>query len=259
MSSIQHPHFIFLHGWGQSIQIWYQQMNDLVSFADATFINLPGHGGEHEAHQDAWLSDVSKQVQRDINSHNQPSVLVGWSLGGQIALAIESQLSDLKGLVLISTTPRFRQSSDWTSGCSDEVWQGFSQAALHSTPKLMHRFFQMMMVGDNLSRVDLQQIAKESFNKETQPTPLALQAGLALLSSLDLRSHLKHMPLPTLIIHGAQDVIVPLTAGQYLAVHIPNAKVHTFQVCGHAPFLSHHVAFNQVLEMWWKNLSMLTR
>jgi len=259
MSSSQHPHFIFLHGWGQSTQIWHQQMHNYACFKDASFINLPGHGVATEAHQDDWLSQLTEQIQLDIGDHNQPSILIGWSLGGQVVLAIETQLSDLKGLVLISTTPRFRQSSDWTSGCSDEVWQGFSQAAMHSTPKLMQRFFQMMIMGDNLSRTELQLIAKESINKVTPPSPQALHAGLALLSSLDLRSNLKKISLPTLILHGAQDVIVPLAAGQYLADHIPNAKSHVFQDCGHAPFLSHHVAFNQVLELWWKNLSMLTR
>ncbi|MDX8381497.1 MAG: alpha/beta fold hydrolase [Ghiorsea sp.] len=259
MSSTQVPHFIFLHGWGQSAQIWHQQMHNYTCFEDASFINLPGHGGANESHQGDWLSHLTEQIQHDIDDHNQPSILIGWSLGGQIALAIETQLSDLKGLVLISTTPSFRQSCNWSPGCSDEIWQSFSQAALSSTPKIMQRFFQMMMIGDNLSRTELQHMAKESINKETPPTPQALQTGLTLLSSIDLRSNLKKISLPTLIINGAQDVIVPLAAGQYLADHVPNAKIHVFQDCGHAPFLSHHVAFNQVLELWWKNLSMLTR
>ncbi len=250
------PHIIFLHGWGQSTQIWHQQVKHFSPLTRSYAINLPGHGGSPDIATEAWLTHLQQEIQHHINTHNQPTILVGWSLGGQIVIKLQQELKGLSGLVLVSTTPRFRQHHDWMSGCSDEVWQGFSQAAETQNPKLMQRFFQMMLHGDKLSRHALRDIAKTAINKDNPPTAPALQAGLSYLSDLDLRQNLTSITCPTLVVHGQQDVIVPVAAGQYLAQQIPHAELQIFEDCGHAPFLTHHVAFNQLLEQWWKNLSM---
>jgi len=250
-----HPHIIFLHGWGQSVQIWHQQTNFFTSLMPTYAINLPGHGGASDMKQDIWLKHVTQAIQQRIDTHQQPTILVGWSLGGQIALKVHQDIVGLTGLVLTATTPCFRQQNDWLHGCSDEIWQGFEQAATAQNPKLMQRFFQMMLHGDKLSRKDIQYIAKTAMDKTSPPSTQALQAGLHFLSKFDLRNTLKYMKLPTLVIHGAQDVIVPVAAGQHLAQHIPNAEQHIFQDCGHAPFLTHHAEFNRLLEQWWKNIS----
>jgi len=251
------PNIIFLHGWGQSAQVWHQQMTHFSPLTRTYAINLPGHGGACDVKQTQWITHLTQDVEHHINTHKQPTILVGWSLGGQIALALQAELQDkLAGLVLVSTTPTFRQQHDWLHGCSDEVWQGFEQASQQQTPKLMQRFFQMMLHGDKLSRKDMKNIAKVTINKGYPPTNQGLTTGLNLLSDLDNRACLGDIQLPTLVIHGAQDVIVPTKAGQYLAAHIPNTQLQIFEDCGHAPFLTHHVAFNQLLESWWKNLSM---
>ena len=249
------PHIIFLHGWGQSAQIWHQQTQHFSPLTRSYAINLPGHGGSPDIATEAWLSHLQHEIQHHIDTHKQPAILVGWSLGGQIAIQLQQKLEGLTGLVLVSTTPRFRQHHDWKHGCSDEIWQGFQQAASEQNPKLMQRFFHMMLHGDKLSRKDMQTIAKQAINKSFPPTTQALQTGLHFLSAFDFRHHLKAMALPTLVVHGQQDVIVPIEAGQYLAQHIPHAKLHIFEDCGHAPFLTHHIAFNQMVESWWKNIS----
>ncbi len=250
------PHIIFLHGWGQSAQIWHQQLKHFSPLTRSYAINLPGHGGASDRPQEDWLAHLSQEIQHHIDTHNQPTILVGWSLGGQMALHLQQNLEGLIGMVLVSTTPRFRQHYDWKHGCSNDVWQGFSQAASEQNPKLMQRFFQMMLHGDKLERRAIQNIAKQAINKTYSPSPQTLQTGLHFLSTLDLRDKLKDIQLPNLIIHGAQDVIVPVAAGQYLAQQIPHAQQHIFEDCGHAPFLTHHVAFNQLLEQWCKTLSM---
>ncbi len=250
------PHIIFLHGWGQSVQVWKQQIKHLTPLTRAYAINLPGHGGASDIPQKNWFTHLTQEVQHHIDTHKQPTILVGWSLGGQIALEIHKNISGLAGLALVSTTPSFRQQQDWNHGCNDDIWQGFNQATTEQNPKLMQRFFQMMLHGDQLNRKELQIIARKAIDKTNPPTTQGLQSGLSLLSSLDLRHTLYDISLPTLVVHGAQDIIVPIQAGQYLEEQIPQAELHVFEDCGHAPFLTHHTAFNQLLEQWCKNLSM---
>ncbi len=248
------PNIIFLHGWGQSAQIWHQQIKYFSPLTRTYAINLPGHGGAPDIPQEEWAQHIADEINHI--SQDKPVLLIGWSLGGQIALKVKQHIHNLAGLVLISTTPCFRQQKDWVHGCSDEVWQGFEQASQQQTPKLMQRFFQMMLHGDKLGRKEILHIAKTAINKQQPLMQQALQSGLSLLSSLDLRENLAHIAVPSLVVHGLQDVIVPAQAGEYLAANIANSELHTFEDCGHAPFLTHHVAFNQLLESWWKNLSM---
>ncbi|MDX8382500.1 MAG: alpha/beta fold hydrolase [Ghiorsea sp.] len=241
---------IALHGWAQSSQIWFQQ-----PFLHS--LNLPGHGGCQLRESEDWLNHLETEIL--LLAKDKPFILMGWSLGGQLALAIEQRLRDaqhIKGLILVSSTPCFRQQHDWQHGCSNDIWQGFSQAAQQENTKLMSRFFQMMLHGDKLSRQERNQLAIQAINRHLKPSSAALTSGLSLLSTLDSRPSLQSITTPTLIIHGQQDAIVPIQAGEYLAQNIPSSQFHTFKDCGHAPFLSQHSKFNQLLESWCQNISM---
>ncbi|MDQ7002906.1 MAG: alpha/beta fold hydrolase, partial [Ghiorsea sp.] len=231
-AATQRPHFLFLHGWGQSVQVWHQQNKHFSPLSRVHLVNLPGHGGAIDMPEQQWLEQLSPIIQ--YHASQQPVVLVGWSLGGQLALALQQQLQhQLAGLVLVSTTPCFRQQEDWQWGCDEEVWQKFTLAAEQQNPKLMQRFFQMMLHGDKLTPREVQHLAKGAINKSTPPSSLALNTGLSFLSKFDFRHNLQDIELPTLIIHGQQDVIVPVQAGQFLAAHMPHAEIHIFEDCGH--------------------------
>jgi pimeloyl-[acyl-carrier protein] methyl ester esterase len=61
---------------------------------------------------------------------------------------------------------------------------------------------------------------------------------LELLRQIDLRQELSKITMPTLVLHGSADVIIPIGAGRYLAATLPQAIFHEINGCGHAPFLS---------------------
>jgi proline iminopeptidase len=52
----------------------------------------------------------------------------------------------------------------------------------------------------------------------------------------DWRQELSHLELPTLIIHGSDDVI-PLASSEEWAATLPNARLLIIQGCGHFPFV----------------------
>jgi len=62
------------------------------------------------------------------------------------------------------------------------------------------------------------------------------QAALASLTGGSrFREALKHLQVPTLIVWGEKDYIVPVAAGQALAALIPKAKLQVIPSCGHLP------------------------
>jgi len=235
---------VFLHGWGQSKQIWHEQYQ---SFPDASYLNLPGHGGADDSH--TWLETLIAQLP------SEPCILVGWSLGGQLAMQLAAQHPHrIHALILVDTTPCFRMQSDWQHGCTDTVFRGFEQGIQAHATKTMSRFFALMLHGDAVERSEFNRIAKTSINRLSPSSSQALQQGLDFLADLDLRSSLKHIIQPTLVLHGQCDAIIPYAAGAYLAEHIPHATLHGFESCGHAPFLTQTQPFNQLLESWCQTI-----
>jgi pimeloyl-ACP methyl ester carboxylesterase len=55
---------------------------------------------------------------------------------------------------------------------------------------------------------------------------------------IDLRPRLAGLQIPTLILHGAQDAIVPLSDSEFVATQIPINDFHLFQATGHVPTMT---------------------
>jgi pimeloyl-[acyl-carrier protein] methyl ester esterase len=231
---------VFLHGWGQSKQIWHRQME---RFPDATFLNLPGHGGVKESND--WIETIAKQLPES------PTILVGWSLGGIVAMQLALQYPDkVAGLVLVSTTPSFCNRQGWEQGCDNELFDAFESGVKSNSPKTMSRFFALMLRGNDISRSQYNQLAKEVIDKASPPSTATLEKGLNHLASTDLRKDMQGIAQPALVVHGQDDVIVPVAAGEWITEALPHAESHLFDTCGHAPFLMQSNQFNEILESW---------
>lgn len=241
---------VFIHGWGQSARIWRRQSDYFRGTSAVHLSGLPGHGGKPDAPAESWVERLAGQLP-DI-----PCILVGWSLGG--LLAMQLALNDperIAALVLVSTTPCFRRRPDWPHGCADDVWTDFEQGIAAHPARTMRRFFALMMHGDVLPRGEHGRMAREVVDHDQPPTPHGLQQGLVMLDELDLRPHLGRIVQPALIMHGDNDAVIPVAAGHYLSKQLPHAAWLPFTGCGHAPFLSQAEKFNEQLEAWCRNIS----
>lgn len=231
---------VFLHGWGQSRQVWYRQM---PAFPEAAFLNLPGHGGAAES--DDWVATIVEQMP------DESALLVGWSLGGMLAMRIALSFPErVAGLVLISTTPRFVGRNGWEHGSGDDLFQGFKQGLRENSARTMTRFFALMLHGDGLPRSEYNAMARAAVDKMRPPSKGALEQGLHDLATTDLIDMAATIDKPALVLHGSEDAIIPFAAGEWLAMKLPQAEFVRFEKCGHAPFLTQHEKFNTVLEAW---------
>ncbi|HZS93624.1 MAG TPA: alpha/beta fold hydrolase [Chloroflexota bacterium] len=59
----------------------------------------------------------------------------------------------------------------------------------------------------------------------------------------DLRDRLGEIRVPTLVMVGRHDWITPVDQAEYLASHIPNARLRIFEHSGHGPMIEENEAF----------------
>jgi pimeloyl-ACP methyl ester carboxylesterase len=65
---------------------------------------------------------------------------------------------------------------------------------------------------------------------------------------MDITAILEQVTVPTLVLHGTDDALVPFAAAEYLAGKLPNAQLHGFKDKGHLPMFTATDEFCDVLR-----------
>lgn len=174
--------------------------------------------------------------------------MLGWSLGGQVALQLASEKSlDIGRLLLVATTPRFCQSEDWAAGLPETQVRALDRNLRRAFEKTLGDFFNLQFAGEQMSKERYRQILAFAVRTGRLPQPAAASRILNLLSEADLREQLPTIQVPVQLLHGELDQIIPLAAGQYLAQHLADATLVSLPGIGHAPFFS---LAEKSLECW---------
>jgi len=237
----QKPNLVFLHGWASHWTVFRSLQRAIGQGFNMRALALPGYdpitqglSGRSPDRRD----DVGALVNALAAQVTQDCVLVGWSLGAQVALAWAQRFpTQVKRLVLMGATPTFMQQSQWTPAVSASVMNQFATALRADPAGLLRRFTALQTRGEARAVRVAHQLRSALF---THPLPSldVLEAGLALLRETDLRALLPRMIQPSLIIHGSGDAVVPIAAALALSENLPQARFVCINGAGHAPFLS---------------------
>jgi pimeloyl-[acyl-carrier protein] methyl ester esterase len=180
----------------------------------------------------------------DLDAAPDGAIACGWSLGA-IRLQKSAMVERLSRLILVGATPRFVQAPDWPCAQSPELLDSFSAAVAADPRAALRRFAALLNQGDDHARELTRHLTTLIAARIDDATALA--AGLAELRDTDLRKSAVAAGLPTLLIHGERDPLMPLAAAQWLAEHMPDARLEVISGTAHAPFLSQPERFTQLL------------
>jgi len=234
------PDLVLVHGWGLHGGIWGGLPARLAEHFRVTTLDLPGHGRSRELNSDLSLDAFTDRVAEICP---ESAVWLGWSLGGLIALnAVHRHPHKVAQLVLVGATPKFVQAPDWPHAMPSGTFADFAGSLRHDYRAALLRFLSLQVGGKETARSQLKQLRAELF-AHGEPQPAALAAGLAILEQTDLRARLADIQVPALVMHGSHDRLAPPAAGEYLAAHLPQARLLRLDGAGHAPFLSHAELF----------------
>jgi pimeloyl-[acyl-carrier protein] methyl ester esterase len=236
------PDLVLLHGWALHGGMWGPWLDRLAQHARLHVIDLPGHG------HSPWrtgITDLGGLASCVLPLVPHGAAVLGWSLGGMIALELARQHPrQLGSLVLVATTPRFVAGDDWAHGMRSDVLEQFARGLARDYRGTVHNFLALQALGDEHATQALRAL-RSKLATHGEPDPRALDAGLGILRDADLRDGLTRISHPVLVIAGEHDRLTPPDAGRELAMKLPSARFSLIRRAGHAPFLSHA---DEVLE-----------
>lgn len=240
---------VFVHGWCLSSAVWKYQFDALAGSYRLLAPDLRGHGRSRKISRDLnFVSFADDLVDLCEALDLARVVLVGWSMGAQIALQAFSRLSRrLAGMVLVSATPRFTASAVFSFGLPEKEAQGMRLKLLRNHQRAVAGFYTRLFAEGELESQSLASEIRGILASITPPDTNAALESLDALVVADMSHLLSSVSIPTLIMNGALDQICLPQASCYMHEQIPGAEHFVFPHTGHAPFLTEHGQFNDEL------------
>lgn len=165
--------------------------------------------------------------------NENPQILVGWSLGGQLAIRlIEKKILSPKLLILLAPPFQMVKDARIQSGMSQKTFTEFYENFTKAPDKTLKQFAILSAMSDRNAK----EIARALDVSDGNFAQLKFWLEeLARFSSFD--TDFSNMPR-TLFFQGLGDMIVHNTQAEYFHERIKNLRMEYFKNCGHAPHLS---------------------
>jgi pimeloyl-ACP methyl ester carboxylesterase len=169
--------------------------------------------------------------------------LIGNSMGASVALAIAvTHPERVARLVLMGPMGvRF----PLTEGL-DAVW-GYTPGVAQMKHLIDLFAYNRALVTDELAeqryQASMRPGVQEAFSRMF---PAPRQNSVDALAAYEQR--LAEIETPTLILHGREDRVIPISTSQKLLQVVPNAHLHVFGRCGHWTQLEHAAVFNRLVR-----------
>jgi len=228
------PPLVLIHGWGLHGGVFAPLVDRLSDSFRMHLVDLPGHGYSRE---DSTPLTLQATVD-EILARTPPAAWLAWSLGGLFALHAAAVSAQVSALALVAVTPRFVRAPDWPHAVEASVFEQFGRDLQQDYRGTLERFLALDTLGSEHARAELRAL-KENLYARGEPSPQALQQGLALLEQSDLRGSLPAISVPSLWISGHRDRLVSPAAMQAAAAMTPGSRYLDIAGGGHAPFLGH--------------------
>ncbi len=229
---------VIIHGGGDGARVWLNNAEELSKYYSVYIPDLPGFGRSQSVNDRFRLSEFVKFVE-DFSSRLglDSFYLMGHSIGGGIALHYALKFPEkVKGLVLVSS---------WCLGIEAALW-----VRLMSYPALCRSFGEAGIVISKGIKW-LARLFYAPFRLANPVTRVKMDIGMTMITfrgqTTVLRERLCELAMPTLVIWGDGDQVVPASHAYAAAELIPDCQLHVFQGCGHSVYRQRVEEFSLLL------------
>ena len=245
------PTLLLIHGFPLNSSLWEPQLEDLSDTARMLAPDLRGFGlsgsGEEPYTMGLMADDCMGLL--DALGVQEPVVVCGLSMGGYIAFEFHRRFREwVAGMILVST----RAGADTAEGKQgrDEM----AQMARAEGPETIAAAMLPKLLAPETYERDEDLVAFVRDMMESASIEGIVGALMAMKERPDSTEMLEEIDVPTLIIHGDEDQIVPVAEAERMHEAIPDAELVLIPGAGHVPNLEQADMFNEVV---WEYLETL--
>ena len=238
---------LMIHGSGPGVSAWANWRQAIPALAGSRRVIAPDMVGFGYTDRPAGIEySMDTWVRQGLDLLDALGLervhLVGNSFGGALAMALAIRAPErVQRLVLMGSVG---VPFPITEGL-DAVW-GY-QASFENMRSIMDYFaWSRELVTDELAKLRYEASIRPGFQESFAAMfPAPRQRWIEALASAE--ADIRALPHETLIIHGREDKVIPLSNSLTLADWIPNAQLHVFGHCGHWTQIEHSARFNRLV------------
>jgi pimeloyl-ACP methyl ester carboxylesterase len=242
---------LLLHGYPLSRRIWQPQLEPLADAATVVAPDLRGHGDSDAPEGPYSIDQLAEDAIALLDSLNlaQPAVVAGLSMGGYVALALYRRYpSRVAGLILAATkagadSPEAQANREKSAALARE--KGVDAIADAMLPKMLAPGTYAAnpgLVGEVrgiMAATPLEGVVGDLLGMKVRPDSTAL---------------LPEITRPVLVIHGADDQLIPAREAEATYAALPNARLVLIPNAGHLLNLEQPEAFNAEVRTFLSSL-----
>ena len=164
--------------------------------------------------------------------------LVGYGLGGMVALAYGMASTRPASLVLVGTPPSgdaYNPAGVWADPSNPQAVEGSLTGLLSDAFRQRHP--------DALSRITEWRLVEDA-------SPAVFEAHRAAVEAFDRSDRLYEATTPALVVHGREDTVCPITASESLAAGLPRGESFVVDDARHFVGIEASAAVNDAVVGW---------
>lgn len=236
------PDLILLHGFGASRYTWRHWVPELARDHRLHLVDLKGFGSAPKPRDRAYApADQAGLVKSLVEARGLERItLVGHSYGGAVALILALLLLDarpslLQRLVLVAGAAYPQRLPRFMRLASVPI---LGEVALRLTPSRLLIRAALRSIYHDPGEVTREQV--EAYARPLRDpggTRAAIRTARQILRDDPARwtSQYPRVRVPTLLLWGQHDPVVPLAVAHRLLDDLPRARLATLDACGHVP------------------------
>ncbi len=244
---------ILIHGWPLSHQSWEGQIRVLVEEGFRVIAyDRRGFGKSSQPYGDFDYTTLAGDLNELIIHLDLKDVtLVGFSMGGGEVVRYLTEFGAdriSKAALISSIIPIVAKQDDNPEGVPqkalDEIMEAIKTDRIGFLKDFHQNFYNYKKGAEKVSEANLD----FDFSVASHASPIATIKAAEAWAGTDFRSELKNVKVPTLIVHGVEDNIVPYkTSAEQAAKGIADNSYHLIKGAPHGLNLTHADKLNKLL------------
>ena len=236
------PPVVLVHGWMMTGRCWENVAARLQRRYPLITVALPGHAPDAGDHSSFSRPDELVAALADVAA--QPSLWVGWSLGGLLAQAVACRYPQrVMGVVCLASPSRFIAGDGWPHGMEQAVFDDFAAFFTRDAEGATARFLGWQAAGGGDAKAVLRRLRKAAARPGREAA-----AALRFLGDCDLREAMRDCRCRVDFVAGGADRLAAAAALAQSAGLAKRGHFHRIADAGHAMVLSHPDAVCRIIE-----------